>query len=93
MPAADKTRFTISLPLALVREVEAVRKEQYRSRSEVVREALRAYFRLHRLPEERPTPRESAAIRRGRAAFARGDYVSLKDVRHDVDRSSRRPRT
>jgi metal-responsive CopG/Arc/MetJ family transcriptional regulator len=35
---------TISLPPALVRQFEEVRKVESRTRSELVREALRAYF-------------------------------------------------
>jgi len=67
---------SISLPPAMVRQFEEVRKKESRTRSELVREALRAYFE-ERYPAVAPTPAELAALRRGRAAFRRGDSVSL----------------
>jgi predicted transcriptional regulator len=67
---------TISLPPALLRQFEEVRKKESRTRSELVREALRAYFE-ERYPAVTPTPAELAALRRGRAAFRRGNSVSL----------------
>jgi len=60
----------------MVEEFERVRKVESRTRSELVREALRAYF-ASRYPVVTPTKAELAAIRRGRAAFVRGDFVSL----------------
>ena len=74
---------TISLPPQMVREFEKVRKAESRTRSELVREALRAYFSLRkRIPEVPASQAELAAIRRGREAFARGDYVLLDDLLH-----------
>ena len=67
---------SISLPPALLRQFEEVRKKESRTRSELVREALRLYFE-ERYPAVTPTPAELAALRRGRAAFRRGDSVSL----------------
>jgi Arc/MetJ-type ribon-helix-helix transcriptional regulator len=67
---------SISLPPAMLRQFEEVRKKESRTRSELVREALRAYFE-ERYPAVTPTPAELAALRRGRDAFRRGDSVSL----------------
>lgn len=39
---------TVSLPPAMIREVEAVRKAEHRTRSELIREALRTYFTMRR---------------------------------------------
>jgi Arc/MetJ-type ribon-helix-helix transcriptional regulator len=75
---------TVSLPPALVRQFEEVRKKESRTRSEFVREALRAYFES-RYPAAEPTKAELAALRRGRAAFRRGDAVPLKAFLHDVE--------
>ena len=75
---------TVSLPPALVRQFEEVRKKESRTRSELVREALRAYFES-RYPAVEPTKTELAALRRGRAAFRRGDAVPLKAFLHDVE--------
>jgi metal-responsive CopG/Arc/MetJ family transcriptional regulator len=69
---------SISLPPAMLRQFEEVRKKESRTRSELVREALRAYFE-ERYPAEAPTRAELAALRRGRAAFQRGDSVSLTE--------------
>jgi Arc/MetJ-type ribon-helix-helix transcriptional regulator len=67
---------SISLPPALLRQFEEVRKKESRTRSELVREALRVYFE-ERYPAVAPTPAELSALRRGRAAFRRGNSVSL----------------
>ena len=83
---------TVSLPPALVRQFEAVRKAESRTRSELVREALRAYFES-RYPAVAPTRAEMAALRRGRAAFRKGDAVSLDQFLHHMDSPARRPRT
>ena len=83
---------TVSLPPALVRQFEEVRKKESRTRSELVREALRAYFES-RYPAAEPTKAELAALRRGRAAFRRGDAVPLKAFLHDVEPVNHRPGT
>jgi Arc/MetJ-type ribon-helix-helix transcriptional regulator len=80
---------TISLPPAMVRQFEAVRKKESRTRSELVREALRAYFEA-RYSAVQPTKAELMALRRGRAAFRRGDAVSFNQFLNDVEPRSRR---
>ena len=75
---------TISLPPALVRQFEEVRKKESRTRSELVREALRVYFE-NRYPVVEPTKAELSALRRGRAALRRGDAMSLKTLLHDME--------
>ncbi|MGP8174246.1 MAG: CopG family ribbon-helix-helix protein [Terracidiphilus sp.] len=75
---------TVSLPPALLCQFEEVRKRESRTRSELVREALRAYFES-RYPEDSPAQEELSALRRGRAAFRRGDALSLKTFLHDVE--------
>ncbi len=83
---------TISLPPALVRQFDAVRKVESRTRSELVREALRSYFES-RYPAAQPTKAELSALRRGRAAARRGDVVSLKKFLHDLESEAERSRT
>lgn len=80
---------TVSLPPEMLRQFEVVRKAEARTRSELVREALRAYFES-RYPAERPTKADLAALRRGRAAFRQGDTVSLDQFLHDVESPTRR---
>ena len=83
MQAQQSIRVTISSEMA--EEFERVRKAEKRTPSELVREALRTYFTfLHRFPEVRPTKSELAAIRRGRQAYARGEYAPLEQVVHDL---------
>ncbi len=82
---------TISLPPAMVRQFEEVRKKESRTRSELVREALRAYFNA-RYPAVAPTKAELAALRRGRAAFRRGDSVSLTQLLNGLESPTHRSR-
>jgi len=82
---------TISLPPAMLKELERVRKHEHRTRSELMREALRTYF-SSRIPEEVPTAAELRAIRRGRAAIARGDLDTLNNLRDEVGTAPRRSR-
>ncbi|MCH7978461.1 MAG: ribbon-helix-helix protein, CopG family [Acidobacteria bacterium] len=81
----NPSTITVSLPPEIAEEFEQVRKAENRSRSEMIREALRTYFTfLHRFPEVRPTKSELTAIRRGRQAYARGEYAPLEHVFHDL---------
>ena len=89
--ARTTSTLTISLPPAMLRELERVRKQEHRTRSELMREALRSYF-SKRIPEEAPTTAELRAIRRGRAAMARGDFVTLDELRNEMGSAPRRAR-
>ena len=83
---------TVSLPPALARQVEEVQKIESRTRSELVREALRVYVET-RYPAIQPTKTELLALRRGRTAFQRGDAVPLKAFLHDVETIDHRSST
>ncbi len=84
---------TISLPPKMVEEVERVRKVEHRTRSELVREALRTYFAVARgLPVYTPTARELRAIEKGRKEMARGESLTLNEVFGDVGRPRRKAR-
>lgn len=89
--ARTTSTLTISLPPAMLKELERVRRHEHRTRSELMREALRSYF-SNRIPEQAPTTDELRAIRRGRAAIARGDFVTLNELRDDVGTAPRRTR-
>ncbi len=82
---------TVSLPPEMVRQVEQVRKRESRTRSELVREALRVYFE-QRYPTSRPTRAELAALRRGREAARRGDSLSLGEFLNGLEAANRRTR-
>jgi CopG family transcriptional regulator / antitoxin EndoAI len=83
---------TVSLPPALARQIEEVQKIESRTKSELVREALRVYVET-RYPAVQPTKTELLALRRGRTAFQRGDAVPLKAFLHDVESLNRRTGT
>ena len=82
---------TVSLPPELLAEFERVRKMEHRTKSELVREALRTYF-MQRIPVVQPTKAELRAIERGRAAIARGDYVTMKELELELESRRRRSR-
>ena len=82
---------TISLPPAMLREVEAASKAEHRTHSELVREALRVYL-YGRYPVVSATRAEAAGIARGRADIRKGNYVSLEQLAHDLDTANRTPR-
>jgi predicted transcriptional regulator len=82
--------FTISLPAEMARRVERATKLEHRTRSELVREALRTYLSTRQFPEETPTPSELRAIRRGEAAYKRGDYITVDELLRE-EALARRP--
>ena len=84
---------TVSLPRKMLEEVDTVRKKEHRTRSELVREALRVYMGARTFPVYTPTPRELAAIRKGREEIRRGEYVTIDQLFHHLDVDSHHPRT
>ena len=75
----------------MLKELERVRKHEHRTRSELMREALRFYF-SNRISEGVPTTSELRAIRRGRATIVSGDFVTLDELRDEVGTAPRRSR-
>jgi predicted transcriptional regulator len=82
---------TISLPPAMAKQMERVQKEENRTRSELLREAWRHYFES-RYGVETATKTELAAIRKGRAAFKRGEFVTLAQLHNELDTGSNKAR-
>ena len=74
----------------MAQQVEKAMKAEHRTRSELVREALRVYLSGRVIPVELPTASEARAYRRGMAAYKRGDYVTLNDYLDGMDRRPRR---
>ena len=70
---------TVSLPPQMLRQLHRVRKLEKRTPSELILNALQQYLES-RYPVYTPTKAESAAIRKGREAFERGEYVALADL-------------
>ncbi len=75
----------------MLREVERIRKAEHRSRSELLREALRAYF-LRRFPEVTATKAELRALEQGRKAMGRGEYMTYEELIHALDAPRRQTR-
>jgi predicted transcriptional regulator len=79
---------TISLPPPMVEELDRVRQREHRTRSELMREALRHYMasseRMRRIQLADPERGEDAAARKGRAAIARGEFVTLDELLHEM---------
>jgi metal-responsive CopG/Arc/MetJ family transcriptional regulator len=80
---------TISIPPRMLEEFERVRRAENRTRSELVREALRVYFE-RRVPVVELTKAERAAIRSCRVEIKRGDYVSLAQLHNELDPQDRK---
>ncbi len=74
--------FSISLPAAMLQQVDRVCQIEHRNRSELIREALREY--LARVPVVEPTTEELAIMASGRSEIAGGAFVSLEQLRHDL---------
>lgn len=91
--------FSISLPPEMAEELTRLQKAEHRTRSELVREALRAYIRLAErramseriaaLPEEEASEDERHAVAEGAADFRKGRHATLDALRHDLRRPSR----
>ena len=83
---------SITLPEAMLDQVDHASKTEHRTRSELIREALRHYLALRRIPTVEATPEETAAIEAGEAEHERGDFVSLEDLKHDLALTPRQKR-
>ena len=88
-----RATMTISLPREMIREVERIRKTEHRTRSELVREALRVYLnRVRTLPVYTPTPRELLEIEKGRAEMRRGELLTIDELFRDLAGRRRKAR-
>jgi predicted transcriptional regulator len=85
--------FTVSLPPAMAKQVEQAMKAEHRTRSELVREALRVYLSARLIPVEHPTAAEARSYGKGMAAYKRGEYVTLGEYIDGMDRRPRRARS
>jgi predicted transcriptional regulator len=79
---------SMTLPEAMLEEVDRACELEHRNRSELMREALRHYLR--RVPSVEPTRGEVEAFRRGRAEHGRGEYVTLDELKQEHDVATHR---
>ena len=70
---------SISLPDDLVSKIDATAKKHYKSRSDIIREAV--IMRV--IPPYTATKAEERAIKKAKEAYARGEFVTLKDIEHE----------
>ena len=65
-----------------------MRRREHRTRSEVLREALRRYItvaaRSHTVPIEDALPEEIEAMRRAEEEYQRGECVRFEDLQHEL---------
>ena len=81
-------KFSVSLPPELYEQAEAVRMAEHRTRSELVREALRSYIdRFRRIRVVEPTNPEARMIKEGWNAYEGGEYVTLEELHREMARS------
>ena len=89
-------RMTVSVPAETIRQIEAVRKAEKRTRSGVIQEAIRRYHFGAEIPArtegEGVTLAERRAIARGHAAIERGEFLSLDEVIRQSNAMDRKPR-
>ena len=73
----------VSLPVLMAKQIERTRKVEQRSRSELVREALRDYFRKAAgFPVVTATPAELRALKRARREYLRGETITFDEYEH-----------
>ena len=84
---------TASLPPEMMREVERLKKAEHRTRSELVREALRTYFKIRaQFPEEEPTSTDLRALKEARHDLERGETVPLEKALRELHSRPRHAR-
>jgi len=82
---------SVSIPEEMLPEIDSAARKEHRSRSELIREALRRYLSPERsrvLPVDEAQPDEVEAIERGRAEFARGEFIRLDDLQRELGRKA-----
>ena len=88
MSARNMSTVTVSLPQQPVAELDRVREREHRTRSEILRDALRRYItvaeRDRMIPVEDALPEEIEAMRRADEEYARGECVRLEDLQREL---------
>jgi len=82
---STRKNLPISLPPEMARLVDRAAKLEHRTRSELVREALRHYLAGKRIPVATVSAEEAKEIDLGRREIARGEYVTLEQLLHDLE--------
>ena len=85
MTITFKERTPLLVPLRVQRQAGIKRGDRLTFRVSPRTVTIRA-----EAPTYKPTKAELSAIRKGEAAIARGEYVSLSDFLHELDRRRRK---
>ena len=88
---STRTRKTVATSLSPEEVVafDRVRMRNNLTRAQALREAIRRYVSQdsdRQIPVEDATPDEIEAIEEGQAQIARGEYVLLDDLKHEMGR-------
>ena len=78
---------SVSVPETMLPAIDAAARRAHRSRSELIREALRVYLASdsrRKIKLEEAQPDEVEAVRRGRAEIERGEFVRLEDLQREL---------
>lgn len=89
-----KLHYTLEVPTSLGRRVKSAARREKKRPGQIAAEAIEWYLAAQSLPGDAPTQSELRSIRRGRAAYNRGEFVSLDEFRRKkvVVRRSHRSR-
>jgi hypothetical protein len=89
MSTRTKKTVATSLSSEEVIALDRVRKRHNLTRAQALREAIRRYVSQdseRQIPVEDALPDEIEAIEEGQAQIARGEYVLLDDLKHEMGR-------
>jgi metal-responsive CopG/Arc/MetJ family transcriptional regulator len=89
MSTRRKKTVTVSLPQEELVALDRARKRDNLTRAQALREAIRRYVWQdsdRKIPVEDALPDEIEAIEEGQAQIARGEYVLLDDLKHEMGR-------
>lgn len=78
---------SVSVPEAMLPQIDAAARREHRSRSDLIREVLRRYLSTdpgRMIPLDDAQPDEVEAIGRGRAEFERGEFIRLEDLQREL---------
>ena len=89
MSTRTPTTLTVSLQQEELVALDRARKRDNLTRAQALREAIRRYVWQgsdRKIPVEDALPDEIEAIEEGQAQIARGEYVLLDDLKHEMGR-------
>ena len=89
MSTRAKKTVSVALPQEELVALDRLRKRDNLTRAQALREAIRRYVSQisnREIPVEDALPDEIEAIEKGQAEIARGEYVLLDDLKHEMGR-------